>query len=62
MKNELEYYYNVIKPIENKYNRYCRLYKIFTFKWIKEKRNFYNSLLLKYYKMVQNNNEYSNNL
>ena len=62
MKNEYKYYFSIIKPIEKKYNRICILCSIFKFKWLEEKRKTYNSLLINYYRMLQKNNKYTENL
>ena len=62
MKNEYNYYIRIIKPIENKYNRMCVLYSIFGLNTFKEKKNFYNTLLLEYYKMLQDDENYAKKL
>lgn len=56
MKNEYNYYINIIKPIEKKYTRLCIFYSIIKLKSIKNKINFYNKILINYYKMLQHNN------
>ena len=62
MKKEYNYYITIIKPIEKKYNRMCVLYSIFGLNVLKEKKNFYNTLLLKYYQMLQNDKLYTKKL
>jgi len=62
MRNEYNYYINVIKPIEKKYNRVCFLYSIFKFSFLKEKKNIYNKMLINYYKMLQKNITYTKKL
>lgn len=53
-----EYYYiKKIKPIEKKYTRLCILYSIFKFNFIKVKINYYNKILISYYKDLKNNNK-----
>ena len=58
MKNELKYYLENIKPIEKKYNRYCILYSFLKIPYFYYKKVFYNDLLIKYYKSIQNNKEF----
>ena len=55
MKKEYLYYIKIIKPIEKKYTKMCILYSIFKFKVFKNKMNFYNKILINYYKKLQNN-------
>lgn len=62
MNNEYNYYIRIIKPIEKRYNFYCILYSIFKFNWLYKKKTFYNKLLVYYYRMLQKNIKYSNNL
>jgi len=62
MKKEYDYYIKMVKPIEKRKNRICFLYSIFKFKFLKEKKSFYNRLLINYYKMVQNDVNYFKNL
>jgi len=62
MRNEYKYYISIIKPIEKKYNRICIFYSIFKFKWLENKKKTYNNLLINYYKMLQKNNKYTENL
>lgn len=62
MNKEYKYYNSIIKPIEKKYNIVCILYSIFQFKWLKEKKKTYNNLLIHYYRMLQKNNRYTENL
>lgn len=62
MRNEYDYYISIIKPIEKKYNRHCILYSIFKFKYFYTMQNFYNKILISYYKRIQNNEERLNNL
>ena len=57
MKKEFEFYYNVIKPLEIKYNRLLFIYSFIPLKYFKRKKTFYNNLLIKYYKMLQNNKQ-----
>jgi len=53
MNEEYKYYVKVIKPIEKKYTKMCILYNVFKFNFIKNKRDFYNNILINYYKMLQ---------
>lgn len=62
MENEYNYYLNIIKPIEKKYNRMCFLYSFFKLNHFKKKKNLYNIILINYYKLLQNNINYANNL
>lgn len=62
MENEYNYYLKIIKPIEKKYNRLCILYSIFHFKYFKNKKKLYNLLLIKYYRLLQENTNYANKL
>lgn len=62
MRNEYNYYIRIIKPIEKKYNRMCILYSIFKLKWFEEKKKKYNIILINYYKMLQNDTNYTSNL
>ena len=55
MKKHFEYYNGVIKPLERKYNRICFLYSVFKFKFLFNKKKFYNKLLISYYKTIQKN-------
>lgn len=55
MKNIYNYYLKNIKPIEKKYTIVCTLYNIFKLNVFKKRMNYYNSLLIKYYKTLQNN-------
>jgi len=60
MKKEYKYYIKIIKPIEKKYTNLCILYSVFKFKCIKTKINFYNKILINYYKMLQQNTDLNN--
>lgn len=60
MENEYKYYLTTIKPIENKYKRICNLYNIFKCKSLKNKKKFYNHLLIFYYKTLCNNKSSQN--
>lgn len=62
MKNVYNYYIKIIKPIEKKYTRMCTLYSIFRWKYFKNKIIFYNKILINYYKILQNNNNYQKEL
>lgn len=62
MKKEYDYYIKMVKPIEKKYNRISFLYYTFNFKCLREKKSFYNKLLINYYKMIQNDSTYFKNL
>ena len=53
--NYYEFYIKKIKPIEKKYTRLCILYSLFKFKCYKKERDFYNKLLITYYKYLKNN-------
>ena len=55
MKNIYNYYLKNIKPIEKKYTIVCTLYNIFKLNFLKKRMNYYNSLLIKYYKTLKNN-------
>lgn len=55
MKNAYEYYIKIINPIEKKYTKMCILYSFFKCKYFYNKMNFYNKILINYYKMLQNN-------
>lgn len=55
MKNPYDYYIEKIKPIEKKYSRICILYAIFKLPCLKNKKTFYNNILINYYKMLQDN-------
>ena len=57
MNKDYEYYVNEIKPIEKKYTRLCILYSIFKFKYFKNKSEFYNNILICYYKSLLLNNK-----
>ncbi len=54
---ELLFYLQIIKPIEEKYNRLNRLYYFFKFNFLKRKMNYYNSLLNYYYGNILNDNQ-----
>ncbi len=54
MKNPYVFYIKIIKPIENKYTRYCILHSIFKINYFKRKKQFYNKILIEYYRMLQN--------
>ena len=58
MDSKYNYYIRIIKPIEKKYNRMCILYSFFKLNIFKEKKKFYNTILLKYYKLLQNDANY----
>lgn len=58
MKANYEYYIKVIKPIEKKYTNMCILYNIFKFNYFKHKKDFYNKILINYYKILQNNDKF----
>lgn len=62
MSKEYKYYLDTIKPIEKKYNQLCIIYSLFKFKWLKKKIDYYNSLLVLYYKMIKDTPEYLKNL
>lgn len=62
MSKEYKYYLDTIKPIEKKYNQLCIIYSFFKFKWLKKKIDYYNSLLVLYYKMIKDTPEYLKNL
>lgn len=62
MKSEYYYYVKIIKPIEKKYNRLCILYSFFKLEIFKNKRDFYNRFLINYYKMLQDNQSFLNEL
>lgn len=62
MRNEYNYYVTIIKPIEKKYDRMCILYSIFRLNCFYERKNFYNKLLINYYKMLQTDKEYAKKL
>ena len=55
MNNAYEYYKKVIKPMERKYNIMCNFYHLFKLNYFKKKKDIYNKLLIKYYKVLQNN-------
>ena len=57
MKKEYNYYINIIKPIEKKYTLMCILYNFFKLKYFKNKINFYNTILINYYKTMQYSNK-----
>jgi len=57
MKSVYKYYIEIIKPVEKKYTRMCTLYSIFKWKCFKIKMNYYNHILVNYYKMLQNNHK-----
>ena len=59
MRNELDYYFRIIKPIEKKYNRFCILYDIFKFNYFQKKKRYYNSILYMYYKMLIYDKKYT---
>ena len=52
MKDEINYYLKIIKPIEKKYNRMCFYYRTFKLPYFLKKKKFYNGLLLSYYKTL----------
>lgn len=62
MKKEYNYYVNIIKPLEKKYNRVSLLYSIFKFKFLKDKKTTYNKFLITYYTMLFNNMTYTKKL
>ena len=57
MKSNYEYYKKNIKPLEKKYTRMCILYSIFKFKYFKNKMNFYNIILINYYRTLQDDDK-----
>ena len=57
MNNSYEFYINYIKPIEKKYNLMAKLYSFFKFPIFKKRKLFYNSILIYYYKYIQNNSQ-----
>ena len=61
MKNKYKYYINNIKPIEKNFNKFCLLYSIFKWKYFYNKKKFYNTLLISYYKTI-NKEDIPNNL
>lgn len=62
MRNEYSYYIKTIKPIEKKYNQMCIFYSLFAFNYFKERRDFYNKLLISYYKILHNNQKSLDNI
>ena len=57
MNNSYEFYINYIKPIEKKYNLMAKLYSFFKFPIFNKRKLFYNSILIYYYKYIQNNSQ-----
>lgn len=55
MNKQYDYYKSIIKPIEKKYNRLCTLYSIFKCNFLKNKVDYYNELLIVYYKYLSKN-------
>lgn len=55
MEKDYEFYITNIKPLEKKFNRYCLLHSIFKWKYFYNKKEFYNKLLIKYYKTLSSN-------
>ena len=61
MKNKYKYYINNIKPLEKNFNKFCLLYSIFKWNYFYNKKKFYNTLLISYYKTI-NKEDIPNNL
>lgn len=57
MNEEREYYEKIIKPIEKNYTKMCNLYAIFKLNYFKNQRNFYNKILICYYRSIIINNK-----
>ena len=55
MENNFKYYIKYIKPLEKKYNLICHLYSYFKCNYLYNKKEFYNKLLIIYYKTIYNN-------
>ena len=62
MKKDYDYYIKNIKPLEKKYYKFCLLYSTFKLEYFYHKKMFYNKLLIHYYKTIQNNKVFLNNL
>ena len=62
MEKDYNYYISNIKPLEKKYNIFCILYSIFKWQYFYNRKNFYNKILIKYYKIVKNNSDILNNI
>ena len=60
MKNEYDYYISIIKPIEKKYNRMCILYSLIKINYFKTKKQHYNKVLIKHYRLLQKRTKNSN--
>ena len=50
-------YQQIIKPIEKKYNRLLLLYSYFKFPFFKRKLDYYNKILINYYKYLLENED-----
>lgn len=56
MKNNYEQHLNKIRELEKKYAKMHILYNIFKLNFLKRKLDFYNKLIIYYYKLLINNN------
>ena len=50
-------YQQIIKPIEKKYNRLLLLYSYFKFSFFKRRLDYYNKILINYYKYLLENED-----
>lgn len=62
MNKEYDYYKKTIKPLEKKYNRYCILYNLFKLRTFKKLKEYYNLLLILYYKYIIDNPIYASEI
>lgn len=57
MNEDYKYYIEYIKPIEKKYAKMCILYSKFKLKHFKRKSDFYNKILIWYYRTLITTNK-----
>ena len=57
MNEDYKYYKKVIKPIEKKYKKIFILYSIFKLNYFNNKKEFYNNILICYYRTLLINNK-----
>lgn len=61
MNSMYNYYIKNIKPLEKRYNRFSFLYSLIPLNFFKLKKDYYNLIVLMYYKNLKDNPNYIKN-